>query len=482
MALYPQRWKSFIGQHIYTILSWLIILAPFLWYGWVIFKELNPMELSDSFTYLWRQPINRFYFTGRSLTQRILFSLAGTQPAVIARLHFSLYLLSAGTLYLLLKRPGHPAYNLIPAAIIAFFFSSYTLNAAAELIIVEPIFVVIALIFPFVLFLARGRYRTPLILVLGILFIFSKNIAPYTMIILLIVHWFTRHEGRTRIMLRISVFLSIIALTSIAITTRYDTSTQINTVNNIYKQVLPDEKLTAYFQDTYGMPDGPFIEACRGAWIGAPCFGSRLIRESPITRNYELVTDQYGFVTWIQQGGQRAYLKYLLWDAVPSTYHRFQQGIHDMMHDKALIVLNIYLGLNAPMNTPNNLATLTARGPGGEIGFFGFDPFLVIRDLLLVFKFDHLEVIFFFLLTGFILTQRYKDSQYLPLATGMMAAGLVLFFLGFFGDSMEEPRHVFVGLIALEIGGGLYLVSIIDLGWSAVRHWRRSQAKAPMSP
>jgi hypothetical protein len=451
-----------------------MIVAPFIYYGQVAFGKLISLELPDSFAYLWREPFNWYFFTGRSLTQRLLFSMLGTNPALIVTLHFALFLITAVALYLLFKRPRQIFYNMAVAAMIMFYFSSYTLNVASVLIISEPIFVMLLLIFPCALFLARGKYRIPLILAIGVAFIFSKNVAPYALITLIFFHWFTTPEARTAAMLRTYAGLILLALISVALTSAYDTSTQINTVNNIYKRIFPNSAVTRHFQDAYGMPDGPFIAACQKSWIGDPCFGMSLIIINQTSRNYELVTDQYGFVTWLRQRGQRAYMRYLLWEGGPSTYAEFQQVVHKMIRDDSVIAMNPYLGVKSRANTPNNLATLAAENPGGEIGFFGFDPFLVTRDLLLIFKFDYLEGLYLLPLAGLALARAHRFAKHLPLATAMIGVGLLLFFLGYFGDGMEEIRHVFPAIVALQLGGVLYLLSLGEIGLFYLRRWRQA--------
>ena len=48
-----------------------IILGPFIYYAILITQHLMPTEAHDAFAYLWQQPFNFYYLTGRSLTQRM---------------------------------------------------------------------------------------------------------------------------------------------------------------------------------------------------------------------------------------------------------------------------------------------------------------------------------------------------------------------------------------------------------------------------
>jgi hypothetical protein len=273
--------------------------------------------------------------------------------------------------------------------------------------------------------------------------------------------------------LAVYLVLVVVSLTSIAVTLTYDTSIQINTVNNMYRRVFPDPAITTYFQTQHGMPVGPFVKQCQGAWIGEPCFGHSLITINPRTRNYELVADAFGFVKWVQQHGQHAYLQFLLWDSTMATYHEFHRVVREVMHSDAVIFINSYLGANLPNNTSNNLKVLTLSSPSGAIGFLGFDPFLLIRSVLLVFKFEYIEVLCLYIVIGLVITRRCRYVSYVPLATSMLAIGLELLFLSFFGDSMEVIRHIFPALVILELGGFLYVVSLVAIGVHYVRHqWR----------
>jgi len=456
-------------KNIASCLNWVLIVGPFLFYGWVAYSKLIPVEYPDAFAYLWRQPFNWSYLTGRSLTQRLLFSLVLNEPQMIVLLQLLIYLLSAVIIYLLFAQKNSILYNLLLSVAVMFLFSSYTLNVSAVIINAEPIFVALTILFPFVLFLFKGRYQIFLVLTLGILFIFSKNVAPYTTILLVIWRFITMRGRIERQTLVGYLGLVIVSLASITLTHAYDTSLQINTVNNMYRRVFPDPAITTYFQTHYGMPVGSFVTQCQGAWIGEPCFGHSLITINPRSRNYELVADSFGFVTWVQQDGQQAYLRFLLWDSSMDTYREFRRVVREVMQSDAVIFINSYLGANLPNNTPNNLKALALLHPSGAIGFLGVDPFLLIRNMLLIFKFEYVEVLWLYIAIGLGVTRRCKYVSYLPLATSMLVVGLALFFLSFFGDSMEVIRHIFPALIILELGGFLYVVSFVAIGVYYVR-------------
>ena len=60
-----------------------LIAAPFVAYGAFIAQVLHPIEYPDSFAYLWRQAFNVHYLWGRSLTQRVIYTLAANNAALI---------------------------------------------------------------------------------------------------------------------------------------------------------------------------------------------------------------------------------------------------------------------------------------------------------------------------------------------------------------------------------------------------------------
>ena len=302
----------------------LLVVGPYLYYAWFAWTYLVPIEFADAVTYLWPEPLNVHYWTNRSLTQRLLYSLLGNRLDAIAAVQLFLFLLTALGLFGLLARPGRPLANLALAAALAFIFSSYAFNVLAVAISAEPVFLCLLLLFPCVLFLERGRYGAPLVLTVGLAFVFSRSLAPFALLVLLPVRLLAVRPGPDRVRWGVYAVLVAASLGSIVVTARYDTSLSVNTVNNIYRRVLPVSGLVERYRTKYGMPSGPWVEACAGRYVLDPCTGRPILTVDPVSRNYALLEDRQGFVRWVRDAGRRAYLTHLFWDDPARTHSIFQ--------------------------------------------------------------------------------------------------------------------------------------------------------------
>ncbi|MBW2362930.1 MAG: sulfatase, partial [Deltaproteobacteria bacterium] len=452
----------------------LLIVGPYFYYAWFAWTHLNPIEFADAVTYLWPEPLNVHYWTNRSLTQRLLYSLLGNRLGAIAAAQLFLFLLTAVGLFGLLARRGKPLANLALAAALAFVFSSYAFNASAVAISAEPVFLCLLLLFPCVLFLERGRFGAHLVLAVGLAFVFSRNLAPFTLLALLAVRLLAARRGPDRVRWGVYSLLVAASLASIAVTARHDTSLSVNTVNNIYRRVLPVPELVERFHAKHGMPDGPWVEACSGKYVLDPCIGRPLLTVDPVSRNYALLEDRQGFVRWARDAGRRAYLSHLFWDDPMRTHTLFQMHFARYASDDGIRFPIRHLGKQRPSNVPNNRASIEASGVGREVGFLGFDSLSLLRDTLLPLGFARLHSLIFLIAVGIALCRALPASGYLALGTGMLAGGLASFFLAYFGDAVEIPRHVFPPLVLLVLGGVVYWLSLFGI---AARELSRARAQ-----
>lgn len=459
----------------WSVLPICIILLPYIYYYGFIVDNLNPVEYPDSFAYLWRQPFNFYYLTGRSLTQRVIYTLSGNHAETILIVQFTLYLTVALALYFLLSNNKSFAHKLLSALCISFLFSTYTLNASAVIINSEPIFIALLILLPFWLFLYKGPYRTVTLFAISVLFLFSKNIAPYYFI-LLVLMWFVtsarhvspKHEPLKQLYMKRHVvvysLLVLIAVGRIQITNLYDTSIDINVLNNAYRKIFVDPEAVSVFHDKYDMPSGPFVDACMGAWVGEPCLGYNVVVVNFESRNYELAEDESGFIEWVKNTGQAAYLNYLLFYDPIGTVKSYSQAFQKYASRNTIQFMIEYLGEELPTNQPNNLAKM--RELGKEIGFLGFDSFSIIHNFLLLFGFKHTWMVCLYALIGWLALFRFPSIEYFPLAISLLCCSLGLFFLTYFGDGMEVKRHVFPTFVVLALGGTLYILSWLQILFS----------------
>jgi hypothetical protein len=449
-----------------------LIVAPFAAYGAFIARALHPLEYPDSFAYLWRQAFNVHYLWGRSLTQRVIFSLAANNPAIVVAVQLGGYLGSSLLVYLCLCKEDAPAWNALVAALLALVYSSYTLNVSAVVVNAEPIFISLVIGIPCLVALYWGPHRRALLLALGASFILAKNAAPYGHLTFLLTWLVTMIKGTERVAVLPHTILIVLALARIATTNLYDTSIHVNVLNNVYKRVFPDAEITAHFRDQYGMPVGPFVEQCQGARAGIPCFGQRIVTVNPKTRNYALLQDEYGFTDWIRRRGQASYLRYFLFENGLDTWTHYRGMIRWVSPQSARFMIE-YVGAQIPENSPNNLDQIARRSPGGDRGFLGFDPLAMLHALLRLLGFGLPEAVLGYALLGMGLLLWVQYSRYLSLGVSALVSSLGMYFVTIYGDSMEVVRHTFPAWILLLLGGVFYWIGIADVAPTVITRVRR---------
>jgi hypothetical protein len=267
--------------------------------------------------------------------------------------------------------------------------------------------------------------------------------------------------------------LAALALASIAVTVTLDTSLDVNVTNNIYARVFPDKVLTEHFHERYGMPTGPFVAACAGGNVNTRCFdGEALeVRFDWPRRSYVLGADRYGFLDWVRTRGRNAWVRYLLWDDLGVTLGSLA-GVFSKWYSGETVTefIRAYLNYNALATAEPHYQQLKGFLPSG-IGFFGLEPVDVTTRALRFLGFGNLYVVLAYMLGGLILAQMMKGASLLLLAVETMSIALVLFFLSFFGDAYELPRHLLPPILLFTLGALVYLAGVIQL---AVSIWRRA--------
>jgi arylsulfatase A-like enzyme len=452
----------------------LLIVGPYAYYAWFNWSQLVPFEVADAVTYLWRDALNSHYWTNRSLTQRVIFTLLGNHLGAIAVAQLGLFLLTALAVFALFAQRARPRLNLAIAGACCFVFSSYSFNVTAVAVGAEPIFLSLLVLFPCVLFLERGRYGAAAALMIGLAFVFSRNLAPFALMSLIAARLLTARQLPDRTRLGAYAVLVTCALASISLTARTDTSLEVNTVNNIYRRVLPVTELVDHFQAEHGMPGGAWLVACKGRYVLDPCTGERLLSLDPASRNYTLSDDRHGFVRWVREEGRRAYLTHFFWEDPGRTHKLFRMHYGTYASDAGIRYPIRLLEKQRPGNVPDNRARLEASGSGRDVGFLAFDSLELLRDALLPLGLARLHSMLFLIAAGFALCRWLPETHHLALGTGMLATGLVTFCLAYFGDAVEIPRHVFPSLVLIVLGGWVYWIALLA---TLVREVSRGRAR-----
>jgi len=425
-------------------LPWLLLLTPSLYHFLAVNFLVEPIALADAFRYLWTIEINRYFFTGSSLTVRLFYLLAGNNLQVIANLQVLVFLAAQIGLFLVLRQRS-PWVNLALVVAIVVFFESPWTRGWQHMATPEPIFTSLLLIFACTLAAARRGSRLWIPLVAGILFIFSRNLAPYIAITLSCAFAvLCLADRRWAGIVRVAVPLVVIALGSMLATQRYDSSIQLNVTNNLYMRVFPDAERTRFFHERYGMPIGTFVRTCVDTGgVNAPCFDHETIYSgNTLSRNYQTTVDEYGFLDWVRLKGASAWTDYLLFRNTRETLDEYASTHARVFADFHRFAGSIGLFSDfSPM--PYFIAAWSAVGLGHPIG------------------------VIFVLAAAAAVSIRRRDLPAADLGGALLLASVPATFIGYYGDSMDTVRHMFAGYIALYLG--LMLLSLALLGWIATR-------------
>jgi hypothetical protein len=432
----------------------ILIICPYFYYFWFLQTVLVPTVKGDSFAYLWNQPFSLYYLTGRSLFQRVIYTILNNDLKLISIVHLLFFLSTELLLYFLLVQGRKTVFKVITAVLLCFAFSAYTFNISAIIISAEPMFICLIIAVPGIIALYRGKYRYGVIFLSSLLLIFSKNVAPYFLVLLLCVWLITSRKQLAGKDWGLVGTLTVIALGQVMVTNLFDTSININVLNNLYRRIFGNETAVQIFHTKYQMPVGDFVNNCKGEWVGVPCLGFDVVFVNKETLNYDLHTDPDGLVPWIKNKGQNTYLRYLLFDGLPNSIDEFNRSFRFYSAGDTIRFMNGYLG--AP-----NIEIL--RKAGTEIGFLMIDPLTLLYNLLLRIGFGRVEIVIFYLLLGLFILYKFQPPGYFSLAIMALAGALGLFFLTLFGDAMEVLRHVFPSYLLILFGGLLYVISIIEM-------------------
>lgn len=444
-----------------SALPFLIVCLPSAITCVLLWARLMPIEWPDSFAYLWRASFNIHYILGRSLTQRILFSACANNLNAITWLQAGVNLLLALVLYRKLRRPNL-RFNLILAAGLALFLSSYTFTIGIAAICAEPLYTALLLMSPFILL--APEYRRPLpVFLFGICFIFSRNAAPYLLIFMLLVHSVVCWQWPGRKMALTYGALILIAVFDIALMARVDTSIHLNVVNNMCLRVFPFPERTAYFNKRYGMPTGPFVNAFSGRNVNtAGMDGQYIYGINWTNRAYEMkLKDSYGFSAWVECRGQKSYLDFMLLRNPVATAREFQSYFKRHLNNPN--AFGSILARHSPTEKRSNIDRAAGGRAWQRSGLLGFDPFALTGSILSAVGLGNLFIVVALTLAGVIAMHVTGHKALMGLACTTILSSLVLFSLSVFGDGMEIERHLYPALLLYIAGFFLFALAAAEM-------------------
>ncbi|MCB1045498.1 MAG: hypothetical protein KDC35_21335 [Acidobacteria bacterium] len=459
----------------------------------MLLPQLPAVRYPDAVAYLWPGAFNPHFMNPRSLTQRVLFNLSGSNDTVIAFFHLGAYAAWATLLYLSLKTENTKL-NTIRAISITLLFSSYTFTLGSLSITSEPLHIALMGIW----FVTSFRSRSPqLFWSVGLAFVLSKNTAPYVAwglcAVLIGAHLIrksTRVDSeevapRTGVPPWRHVLCMGIAATAVALyTQKFDTSLQLNLANNVFARILPDHDDRLTFIDRYGMPDGDYIQRVSGKLIHTPMDGANPnYRINPRSWNYELNSDPYGFKIWLTSVGQSALYRHWFVDKPLETLEEICEAYGSMSQGSTITFFSEEISGYMPHRV-GYVDAWSKQHPHQRAGFFGFDPISTWWHALTSIGLGRIAGIVWIALACLGL---YLITQHIAWLScfAQLCAGVCLFALNYLGDPMELHRHVAPALILIAVaahelvwnllinGGELALICDKRLRWFMIKLTQR---------
>lgn len=431
------------------------------------FRVKCPILISyDAFSYLWDAPLNEYYLLGRSLTQRLVFSLCLNSAFAIACFQWMFLACSAVVIYVIFSRQSL-SYNLLLSIGEAFAFSSYMLSLSAATISAEPIYLALLLMFPVsLLLLSQGKCLFPCLL--GTALIMAKNTAPYFVVGLLflyiVLESFSGSFHRKKQIICFVVLLTM-ALVRSQLTNRYDTSIQINVANNLFTRVFTDPAKVLYFQKQYGLPGGDYLDMTQGGTvIDCRIDDKPIVITDRYSHNYVLAEDRYGFAKWVRERGYKSWLHYILIANIKDTIRDYQDCYYNAYASDTLLALFDYHATfinNSDKDVFREM--LVNTHPHLLMGLLGYEPLNVIKRIMIRAGFGSAGLTLLYLACSLILfltSKRVRNSRTYRLSVCLIISSMGLIFAGIFGDALEVSRHVAPGMITLLMGQLLFVISL----------------------
>jgi hypothetical protein len=313
------------------------------------------------------------------------------------------------------------------------------------------------LIFACVLSSRRLNRYAVLVGAVGVLLIFSKNPAPFACLAMLGIALPLQFKSISGKHIAVYLSLGLLSIISIVVTAKYDTSVHVNTVNNIFVRVLPDDDKVSLFHERYGMPVSEDLRSCSGKNVLA-CFGdSPLVTVGP-SRNYDIRNDTE-FSKWVHNQGRRAYVSYLLsspFATIGQMNSAFGASFTNQtlrILSRALLMLNRYPG---SVSNYDKLESYPCYRNGAP---FGVDSLVILGRMLAGIGIANMVGVIICFLAAFIIAFFVPSTGFM-FASITLGTSIPLFFLCFYGDGMEIERHTLPATIFAVMGLAVFVVSV----------------------
>jgi len=440
--------ENFVTAHSRSWVPYVIIGAPYAWYLYCLMTNpANPI-VPDSFRYLWPSDISAEFFIGGSLSFRSLAYLLGNHPLAITSTVLMCFLAAETSLFNTFKGTRYLTNCLFALGIAVLFDSSFILGIHQK---VSPkgFFVAMHLLFITSLFRANGGFSSILAFIIGLIFVLSRNVAPYIVIASVVAYtpfiWSRKHQPKIFSLLLPLIIVSIIAAN---FTREQDSSVQMNAANNMLARVIDHPDLLKKFVSSYGMPPGPYIEACQNYVTPSTvvaCFEHTALATSDMsTFSYTLLDDPWGFSEWVKKHGAESWQDHLLLEQPIGTFTEFASAFR------------------REFETPFG-------GSGSNL--LPFDAHSGIRALSSATRVTTLwGICILFIASG--LAYLMFSTPSIVAGASILAGGSVAnIFVSYYGDAMEIGRHTYPGYATLSIALGMLFIGV---GFAIITNFRNN--------
>lgn len=411
----------------------------------------------DGYAYLWLKKaffifelpeigINTFFFTGRSFTQRFVFHLLENNFLLIYLFQSFLNLIVIIYLFHIFKGK-----NIFQKFLLLLFLTSISFSDffrfSPNLIGPEPIYFNLFILFLLTVFYYDGSKRNLLLISIGIFFIFSKQVAPFIVILSVILFLLLNYrETISSKEKNVLLSLCIISLSSIFISQRYDSSVKINAINNFFSRILISEERTNFCINNFQLPSGQYLKDCAvGGSVNSTCLGTQIYQINKTSRNYDINEEMHPFLKWINSYKSYPYIIYYLYNW-RSTIAELNEEFDFIFRKGPLRFFSEYIFQLSQMKV-----TLYYPTYGNyAISFFGVLG-VGINYLFL----NRLSVAIFLNLLIFFSVKKYRKYSLILLII------IFSFVLSYLGDGIEYLRHTYVSTILYIIFTYLFFLRII---------------------
>ena len=421
-------------------------LIPYLYYFYLLETSLPKNLAADSFRYLWENGSLLSFFTNSSFTIRSLYLFTANNIDLIAHIQLAFVAAAQISIYKALSNKSLFK-NTLVAAILTLLFASHHCKWLFNFAMSDSLFISLNILFITSLCAIEKNSSTQkkiLITIIAAVFIFSRNLAPYIATLTIIIT-FTLQTFYKKGSLLILTIIIALSFCSLATTSKFDTSTELNASQSIILKIFPDKEKVALFHEKYGMPVGPFIDACRGGNVNAYCFNYQRVQTgSTYTRTYKVTTDDFYFADWIRTEGMKSWQHYLFIYDFKNTLKNFYTGYKEK-----------FTGIFK--QTPSEFWGEEYRTPLDSA-----DPFVYLHKAFILLHLNNLIALSMFIVCSlFFYFTTHLKKEFLCL-TLFHIGGMALFFIGYFGD-ISSDRQVYPGILSIYIGQTFFILTTLHM-------------------